>query len=158
MSNDGKSKKLGEISPGLRNRMQEEEERLNERATKLDQAQHGDDVSGSDVSLPSHQRHDYSSDSISKKKEFSDKVYLFPESFNALRRELNDQWPALFNTVNPISGRSLAWCMVFDAPEFIAGLNGALDMMVQYDTEDVDGICKQFLDALRQKRGVSKLH
>lgn len=79
-----------------------------------------------------------------------DKVYLMPESYNALRRELHDNWPKLWEVSQ--------WCMAFDGPSFVRIMDNALDMVTQFDTANVDGICKKFLDGLRAKRGLSALH
>lgn len=147
-----------DLSPGLRRSLQAEEEQLNERAQILDSAQHGQEVSGSDRSLPANRRHEYGGDDASKNKEFSQKIYLLPDSFNALRSELDNYWPTLFNSVDPTTGVSLAWCMAFKAEDFIAIMNSTFNTLVQYDTENVDGICKEFLNVLREKRGVSKLN
>ena len=56
---------------------------------------------------------------VAQSEHISKKVYLFPPSFNALRRELQDNWKDFFETVSPLTGTSPAWCMVFDAPQFI---------------------------------------
>ncbi len=106
-----------------------------------------------DQLLPSHQRN-----SESKKSDhISNKIYLFPESFNALRRELEENYPTFFNSVNPEIGVSPAWAMVLNAPAFVGMCNGALDFVVQFDSENVDGICKKFLNGFRKLRGVSAL-
>lgn len=138
-------------------RLKEQEEEALARAALIDSKQHGGEDRGSDILLPPHMQHHYTNDWESRKKNFQDKVYLFPASFNALRRELDENWKTLFTSVNPETGLSLAYCMANDAPQFVGILNGALDLVVQFDSENVDGICKTFLDALRVKRGVSRL-
>jgi hypothetical protein len=147
-----------DLPPGLRRRIDDDEQEAFARADALERAQHDETVVGSDRALESNRRQEYSGDADAAKKNFDQKLYLFPESFNALRRELDSNWPTLFNTVDPATGYSLAWCMVFKAEEFISILNGALDLMVQMDSDNVDAICKTFLDALREKRGVSRLN
>lgn len=85
-----------------------------------------------------------SSDHISKK------VYMMPESFNALRRELQDNYPNLWLYVQG----DMAW----NSQRFIHKMDEALGTVTQFDSANVDGICKRFLDRLRQKRGAGPLH
>lgn len=91
--------------------------------------------------------HDMESDNhISKS--FDQKIYLFPPSYNALRQELNDHWPTLWQHVQ--------WAMAFAAGLFIERMNDALDLNVQLDSGKVDAICATYLQALRKKRGLSQ--
>lgn len=113
------------------------------------------------AALPKHEAIDYSSalpaDNVpgrmhkpaAEGAHISDKVYLFPESFNALRIELNDNWPALWQRVG--------WCMAFDAITFVESMDAALDLHTTFDSAKVDAICARYLDALRNKRGLSSL-
>ena len=78
------------------------------------------------------------------------KVYWFPASYNALRVEMHDNWPNLWQLV----GRAMA----FDAVIFCQLMDAALDTKTTFDTHTVDGICKKYLDLLRAKRGLSSLH
>ena len=78
------------------------------------------------------------------------KVYWFPESYNALRIELYENWPELWKLVG--------WPMAFDAVKFCEFMDAALDTKTTFDTHTVDGICKKYLDLLRAKRGLSALH
>ena len=80
----------------------------------------------------------------------SEKVYLFPDSFNALRIELNDHFPHLFQVVG--------WPMVNDGIRFIELMDGALDTKTTFDSAKVDAISKKYLDLLRALRGLSPLH
>jgi trans-aconitate methyltransferase len=80
----------------------------------------------------------------------SEKTYWLPDSFNALRREMDENWPNLF--------KSVGWPMAFDAPTFIEMMDAALDTKTTFDTAKVDSICKKYLDLLRNKRGLSSLH
>lgn len=80
----------------------------------------------------------------------SKKVYMMPESFNALRRELEAQYPTLWQYVQG----DMAW----NAQRFIHKMDEALGTVTQFDSANVDGICKRFLDKLRSKRGLSPLH
>ena len=134
------------------------DDELAARQEELQRAQHSGEVVGGDRKLDSSQQHNWDGDAAARKKNFDQKVYYFPESFNALRREMEQYWPTLFTAVNPEIGKSIAYCMVFDAPQFVALMNEALDLTVQMDSDNVDGICKQFLDALRVLRGVSRLN
>lgn len=78
-----------------------------------------------------------------------EKVYLFPDSFNALRTELDTYWPTLFARVG--------YVMAFDAIAFIEMMDGALDTKTTFDSAKVDAISKKYLNLLRNKRGVSSL-
>lgn len=141
----------------LKTAYEQDKEATDERAQKIAAAEHDAGFFAPDAALPKNQQHDYSGEAAAKQKNFDQKVYLFPESFNALRRELEDHYPTLFHTPDPETGTSLAYDMAFDSASFIGKLNGALDLAVQYDSGDVDGVCKTFLNALRIKRGVSRL-
>jgi hypothetical protein len=79
----------------------------------------------------------------------SDKVYLFPESYNALRIELDSNWPTLF--------KSVGYVMAFDAIRFIEIMDAALDTKTTFDSAKVDAICKKYLNLLRNKRGLSSI-
>ena len=79
----------------------------------------------------------------------SDKVYLFPESFNALRREMDAHWPSLFAMAG--------WCMANDAIRFIEIMDAALDTRTTFDSDKVAAICHKYLNLLRNKRGLSSL-
>lgn len=81
---------------------------------------------------------------------FDEKVYMMPESFNALRRELYENWPRLFALVGH--------AMAFDAVRFLELMDGALDTKTTFDSQKVDGTCKKYLDLLRAKRGLAPLH
>lgn len=89
-----------------------------------------------DLSIPEH------------KKNFDQKIYMFPESYNQLRKELVENWPTLWLGVG--------WYMAFKAEDFVSIMNDALEMRIQFDTEKVGWICEQFLTALRKKRGFSQ--
>lgn len=82
-----------------------------------------------------------------KNKNFDEKLYLFPESYNALRRELVEYWPHLWELVG--------YRMAHLPEEFCEHMNSALDTAVVFDTEAVDFICSTYLSLLRKKRGVS---
>lgn len=85
----------------------------------------------------------------SDKKNFDQKIYWFPESYNALRRELYENWPEIW--------QQIGWYMAHNPQEFVSGMNWLLNLNVQFDTDRVDGICKTFLNALRVQRGVSPI-
>lgn len=136
---------------------EQDKEATDERAQKIASSEHDAGILAPDAALPKNQQHDYSGESAAKQKNFDQKVYLFPESYNALRRELEENWPTLFNEYNPEIGMSLAYAMAFNSEVFIGAMNGALDLAEQYDSGNVDAICKSFLNALRVKRGLSRL-
>lgn len=81
---------------------------------------------------------------------FDEKIYMMPESYNALRIELHDNWPNLWQLVGGP--------MAFDAVRFIEMMDDALDTKTTFDSAKVDGICKKYLDLLRALRGLAPLH
>lgn len=85
-----------------------------------------------------------------KTKHFSQKIYMFPESYNALRKELMDHWPEIWPHV--------AWHMAHNGPDFVSIMNAGLEMNVQFDSNKVDATCIAFLNKLREKRGISPLN
>jgi hypothetical protein len=100
-----------------------------------------------DTSLPSDaNQHDIAD---SSKKNFDQKIYWFPESYNALRQELVTNWPNLWATVS--------WNMAYDANEFVQQMNAATGLKLQFDTGKVASICHAFLNELRRLRGLSPL-
>lgn len=114
------------------------------------------------ANLPKQEAHDYSS-ALPLDNEpgrmnkpappgahISEKVYLFPESYNALRTELDTNWPELWKAVG--------WFMAFDAVTFIEMMDAALDTKTTFDSQKVDAICKKYLNLLRNKRGISSIH
>lgn len=154
MSSSDNQKPAQKFFTPLERAVHEDESRIYGRAQRIDREQYDPNNNpGKDKDLGAGRSHDYDP-AASDKKNFDQKIYLFPDSYNALRKELYTNYPILFQTVNPETGVSLAYCMVYDAPQFIAVLNGALDMVIQVDTDNVDYICKKFLNALRVKRGV----
>lgn len=87
-----------------------------------------------------------------KHREFSEKLIIFPESLHALRVELQTNYPHLWNT--PI--QYLLWA---DQAAFIEKMTEALDLVIlDFDSANLDGMCKRILDELRVKRGVARLH
>jgi hypothetical protein len=154
---DGNQKSVQKFFTPVERAFHEEEERVSARQKELDK-QYGEETEGSDKKLDKQQQHDYAGEEAAKKKNFDQKIYMFPESFNALRRELVDYWPMFFMQVNPETGTSLAHDMVHNAPQFIGTMNGALDLTVQMDSDNIAAICSTFLDALRVKRGLSRLN
>lgn len=78
---------------------------------------------------------------------FSDKIYMFPESYNQLRRELSENWPNLWAAVS--------YNMAFAAEDFVSTMNEALDMRIQFDGNRVDATCTVYLNELRRLRGLA---
>lgn len=78
---------------------------------------------------------------------FDEKIYLFPESYNALRVELYSNWRNLYEQVG--------WCMAFDAITFVEMMDAALDTKTTFDSDKVESICLKYLNLLRAKRGIS---
>lgn len=158
---DGKSEaesKLHKDTTQVDKTLRESDEQFLQRQQELEATAPKDGDAGSDAALPANQQHNYSEDPLKKKKNFDEKVYLFPEEFNALRRELEENWLTFFVTVNPELRVSPAWAMVHDAPKFLGLMNGALDMDMQLDTGNVAGVCLKYLNKLRSMRGVSSVH
>lgn len=83
-------------------------------------------------------------------KSFDQKIYMFPESYNALRKELMDNWPEIWPLV--------AWHMAHNGPDFVSIMNAGLQMNVQFDSNKVDATCIAFLNRLREMRGVSPIN
>ena len=79
-----------------------------------------------------------------KSKNFDQKVYFFPPSYNALRKELCENWPELWKRVG--------WPMVFAAQMFVDTMNAALDMNEVLDSERVDAVCSSYLQELQRRR------
>jgi hypothetical protein len=87
---------------------------------------------------------------VDPKAHVSEKIYMFPESYNALRRELVTYWPNLWEAAG--------WSMAFKAELFVELMNAACDLNLQLDGNKVDATCKQYLNVLRGKRGISAIH
>jgi hypothetical protein len=151
-----KSKPAQKFFTPLEQALNEDNERITARQQLLDRVQHDESVAGSDKSLATQHQHDYDP-AAAAKKNFDQKIYLLPPSFNALRQELHENWRTLFYGYNDVFKTTAAWAMAFDAAAFIAMMNLALDMQEQLDTDNVDAICHAFLNALRNKRGLSSL-
>lgn len=77
-------------------------------------------------------------------KNFDQKIYLFPPAFNALRRELNDNWPVLWALSS--------WYMAYRAEEFCAIMNDATDLRIIFDSGAVNWMCEQWLNKLIKMR------
>lgn len=82
-------------------------------------------------------------------KNFDEKIYMFPESYNALRKELCEEWPEIW----PFVG----WYMANNAQMFVNLMNEGTGLKLQFDSDKVESICKTYLNFLRNKRGVSSL-
>ena len=81
-----------------------------------------------------------------KPKNFDQKIYMFPESYNQLRMELHNHWPDLWSRVS--------WAMAFAANIFVEKMNDELGLAVILDSAKVDAICTEYLQTLRTKRGL----
>lgn len=76
-------------------------------------------------------------------------LYLASEEFNALRRELYENWR---DTLWAKHG----WKMVNQPPMFVADMCEDLGLIFTgFDAGDESGTCLRFLNALRNKRGLS---
>lgn len=85
------------------------------------------------------------SEAEAAKKNFDQKIYMFPESYNQLRKELINYWPHTWSSVG--------WSMAYKAEDFVAAMNEALGLKLQFDTQKVEAICLTYLHALRDRRG-----
>jgi len=159
MDGEDESKRIiHKDTSGVAKTIAESNEELEARRQELDKTAPSWENRGSDAKLPEQNRHSVDLSALAPKKNFDQKIYLFPEEFNALRRELEQYWPAFFTSVNPEFGYSPAWAMVHNGPQFIGLMNGALDMDLQLDTENIAGICKAYLNKMRAMRGVSPIN
>jgi len=111
------------------------------------------------ANLPKHESHMYNNAPLDKdtgdqradpNANIDQKVYWFPEAYNALRIEMHEHWPSLFAAVG--------WFMAHDGIRFIECMDAALDTKTTFDSAKVNGICAKYLDLLRNKRGLSSLH
>lgn len=91
-------------------------------------------------------------------KNFDQKIFMFPESYNLLRQELSVYW----NDPNKKpywTDWNCGWAMAFSAEDFIEYMNSHLDGVFRViaatrdDEFAIDHICKLFLDELRKRRG-----
>jgi len=92
--------------------------------------------------------HHHDMESKAADKNFDQKIYMFPESYNELRKELVAHWPTLWQLVG--------WPMAYAANIFVEEMNKALDLEVVLDSSRVDAICTEYLQALWKKRGVTR--
>ena len=82
-----------------------------------------------------------------------DKIFMFPESFNELRKELMLHWPDLW------ADPRCQWAMAFDMHMFIEFMNSKLDsilrisVVVEDNVKFCDLVCGTFLKELRKRRG-----
>lgn len=92
-----------------------------------------------------------------KRRNFDQKIYMFPPHFNLLRQELETHWPVFFNRVNPEFDppMSAAFAMAMAGPTFISMMNEAFNCHENLDTEKVDEICERYLLAARKMRGAA---
>jgi hypothetical protein len=76
-------------------------------------------------------------------------LYLHSEEFNALRREMYENWQDTFWAKH-------GWKMVNQPAEFVADMCSDLGLVfIGFDSGDEAGTCLRFLNALRARRGVS---
>ncbi len=137
----------------LEQAFRDEEDRLQQRVKELDSTAPDPTRPGGDKQLGDgfYNKESKPNDHVSQK------VYYFPPSYNALRKELETWWKDFFEGINPLSGTSPAYCMVFDAPQFIGYMNGFTGLSLQLDGDNVEWTCKQYLNALRKMRNISEI-
>lgn len=90
---------------------------------------------------------------------FDQKVFMFPEEYNELRKELVAHW-SHDRTKKPYWGDAqCGWAMAFDAELFVEYMNTHCDhaynvLQVTRDKEqEIAYICRKFLTYLRKRRG-----
>lgn len=76
-------------------------------------------------------------------------LYLHSEEFNALRREMHDNWQTTFWAKH-------GWKMVNQPAMFVQDMCADLGLVfIGFDSGDESGTCLRFLNELRARRGVS---
>lgn len=84
---------------------------------------------------------------------FDQKVFMFPEEYNELRKELMLNWPELWKNWR------CQWAMAFDAEIFVEFMNTKLNgvyriaMATDDKQKEIGYICGTFLKELRRLRG-----
>lgn len=154
---DESSRKIHKDDSALQAALRGEEEDILARQKHLHDTAPDENAPAPDSVLAANQQHNVQQNVWEKARNFDQKVYYFPEEFNALRQELEENYPTFYESINPEIGLSPAYAMVFNAPAFIGMMNGALDMDIQFDSGAVAQTCKQFLNRLRAMRGVGPL-
>lgn len=87
-----------------------------------------------------------------------EKVFMFPESYNELRKELMTFWDSPDSKI-PHLWKWVGWYMAFDMVEFIERMQDKLDHPIKVipltkdDTVRTDIVCTAFLTELRKRRG-----
>ncbi len=87
----------------------------------------------------------------------SQQVYMVSEEFNALRKELYDNWraePASFAGANGQALWYYSGLMATNPQAFVEIMSMELGEPIQFDSHNEAGICLQILNGLRKKRGV----
>jgi hypothetical protein len=87
-------------------------------------------------------------DQVNKQQNFDQGIYMFPPAYNALRRELYENWQ---DTLWPM----VAWRMAHRAEEFTEYMNAATGLALAVDSDCVDWTCEQYLIRLKKMRGLS---
>lgn len=88
--------------------------------------------------------HYHDMDKSEKTKNFDQKIYMFPPAYNALRREIHDNWPTLWQLCS--------WYMANRPEEFCSIMNGATDLRVVFDSGAVNWMCDKWLAKLIEMR------
>lgn len=88
--------------------------------------------------------HYHDMDKSEKTKNFDQKIYMFPPAYNALRKELNENWPALWAVSS--------WYMANRPEEFCGIMNGATELRIIFDSGAVNWMCDKWLNQLIRMR------
>ncbi len=88
---------------------------------------------------------------LNTKKHISESIYWCSEEFNALRKELHDNWQDTYWARH-------GWKMAFQSTMFVVDMCEELKIpFMGFDSGQEATICLRFLNELRKKRGVSEL-
>ena len=88
----------------------------------------------------------------------TENIFMFPESYNLLRKELYEFWQTA-NSKIPFLYQHVSWYMAFDMVEFIDRMQDKLDHPIKVvpltkdDVVHIDLVCTIFLTELRKRRG-----
>lgn len=88
--------------------------------------------------------HYHDMDKSSGSKNFDQKIYMFPPAYNALRKELVENWPTLWALTS--------YRMAFMPEEFCAIMNDATSLRVIFDSGAVNWMCDKWLNELIRMR------
>lgn len=94
---------------------------------------------------------------LNTKKHVSESVYWCSAEFNALRKELFEEWSEAGEAIGrPNLWAKHGWKMAFQPDMFVVDMCSDLGLVFTgFDSGKEAEICLRFLNALREKRGLS---